>query len=70
MAHGGSRVNIIKLAFEAMFGILFIVVACNIIANVIVEGNFSDLALYMTGIIDVVLIAIYLYALAKNAGLV
>ena len=69
MAKGG-HVNIIKLAFEAMFGILFIVVAVNLISGFVMEGCFSDMALYMVGIIDVVLVAIYLYALAKNAGLV
>ena len=66
-------VNVIKFAFEAFFGIIFITMALSAVTYITtgdVFANLSSLAGVMILFIDVIIIAIYLYALAKNAGVI
>jgi hypothetical protein len=62
-------VNIAKFAFEAFLGIIFIVMAVTGVSVAIDEGQFTGLASTMILFVAPIIVAIYLYALAKNSGI-
>ena len=62
-------VNIAKLAFEALIGIIFITMAVTGVSLAVSGGQFTGMSGTFVLFVAPILIAIYLYALAKNAGI-
>lgn len=62
--------NVAKVAFEAMIGIIFITMAVTAVGLAVSGGQFTGMSAIFVTFVSPILIAIYLYLLAKNAGII